>query len=48
MIKNNKIVPLLFNKLLSKTTREKTEKIILKTVIFSFFYSSGDNLYYEI
>jgi hypothetical protein len=37
MIKNKKIVALLFNKFLSETTREKTEKIILKIAIFSFF-----------
>lgn len=37
MIKNKKIVAFLFNKFLSETTREKTEKIILKIAIFSFF-----------
>jgi hypothetical protein len=37
MIKKNKIVPLLYNIFLSERTREKTEKIILKIAIFSFF-----------
>jgi hypothetical protein len=37
MNKKNKIVPLLFNIFLSERTREKTEKIILKIAIFSFF-----------
>jgi hypothetical protein len=33
----NKIVPFLFERLLSENTRVKTEKIILKIAIFSFF-----------
>jgi hypothetical protein len=37
MIQKNKIVPLLYNIFLSERTREKTEKIILKIAIFSFF-----------
>ena len=37
MNKKKKIVPLLFNIFLSERTREKTEKIILKIAIFSFF-----------
>ena len=41
MIKKKNIVPLLFDKLLSENTREKTEKIILKVAIFSFFVHLG-------
>jgi hypothetical protein len=37
MTKKNKIVAFLFDRLLSESTREKTEKIILKIAIFSFF-----------
>jgi hypothetical protein len=37
MTKKDKIVSFLFDKLLSEGTREKTEKIILKVAIFSFF-----------
>jgi hypothetical protein len=37
MTKIEKIVPFIFDKLLSENTREKTEKIILKVAIFSFF-----------
>ncbi|TXE19702.1 hypothetical protein ES692_02840 [Psychroserpens burtonensis] len=37
MTKKDKIVSFLFDKLLSESTREKTEKIILKVAIFSFF-----------
>ena len=37
MNKKNRIVPYLFDKLLSENTREKTENIILKVAIFSFF-----------
>ena len=37
MNKKNKIVVFLFDKLLSQNTRKKTEKIILKVAIFSFF-----------
>jgi hypothetical protein len=37
MTKKNKIVTFLFDRFLSQNTREKTEKIILKVAIFSFF-----------
>ena len=37
MAKKNKIMAFLFDKFLSDHTREKTEKIILKIAIFSFF-----------
>ena len=37
MIRIRKITPFIFNKFLSDNTREKTEKIILKVAIFSFF-----------
>ena len=37
MIKTKEIVPFIFEKFLSENTREKTEKIILKIAIFSFF-----------
>ena len=37
MIKIRKIIPFIFNKFLSDNNREKTEKIILKVAIFSFF-----------
>jgi hypothetical protein len=37
MTKNKKIVPFIFDKLLSEHTREKTEKIILNVALFSFF-----------
>ena len=37
MTKNTKIVPLLFDRLLSQNTRGKAEKIILNVAIFSFF-----------
>ncbi len=37
MSKIKNLVPVLFNKLLSETTREKIEKIILKVAIVSFF-----------
>lgn len=37
MSKINKIVPFLFDKFLSENTREKTEKIILKVALVSFF-----------
>jgi hypothetical protein len=37
MSNKKKIVPFLFDRLLSESTREKTEKIILKVAIFSFF-----------
>ncbi len=37
MIKRKEIVPFIFEKFLSENTREKTEKIILKIAIFSFF-----------
>jgi hypothetical protein len=37
MIKKHAIVPFLFDKFLSENTREKTEKIILRIAIFSFF-----------
>ena len=37
MVKKNKIIIFLFDKFLSDNTREKTEKIILKIAIFSFF-----------
>jgi hypothetical protein len=37
MTKRDKIAPMLFNIFLSESTREKTEKIILKIAIFSFF-----------
>jgi hypothetical protein len=37
MIRRKEIVPFIFNKLLSDSTRGKTEKIILKLAIVSFF-----------
>jgi hypothetical protein len=37
MTKKNKIVTFLFDRFLSQNTREKTEKIILKVAMFSFF-----------
>tara|TARA_B110000091_G_scaffold105209_1_gene114252 strand:+ start:1827 stop:2732 length:906 start_codon:yes stop_codon:yes gene_type:complete len=37
MIKRKEIVPFIFEKFLSENTREKTEKIILKIALFSFF-----------
>lgn len=37
MITRKNIVPFIFEKFLSEETREKTEKIILKIAIFSFF-----------
>ncbi|MFB0998030.1 MAG: hypothetical protein QMC28_04960, partial [Flavobacteriales bacterium] len=37
MIRIRKITPFIFNKFLSDNTREKTEKVILKVAIFSFF-----------
>jgi len=37
MIRIREITPFIFNKLLSESTRGKTEQIILKVAIFSFF-----------
>ena len=37
MVKINKILQLLFDKLLSDKTRTKTEKVILNIALFSFF-----------
>ncbi len=37
MINKNKMIPFLFEKLLSEATREKTEKIILNIALLSFF-----------
>ncbi|MFB0938679.1 MAG: hypothetical protein QMB29_07065, partial [Urechidicola sp.] len=37
MTKKNKIVTFLFDRFLSQNTRGKTEKIILKVAMFSFF-----------
>ena len=41
MTKIKNIVPFLFEKLLSENTREKTEKIILKVALISFFLHLG-------
>lgn len=41
MIERNKIVPLVYDKLLSHHTREKTEKIILKIALISFLLHLG-------
>ncbi|TXD51812.1 MULTISPECIES: hypothetical protein [unclassified Polaribacter] len=41
MIKKKELVLVIFEKLLSEKTREKTEKIILKIAIFSFFIHLG-------
>lgn len=37
MAKKKKLVPIVFNSLLSENTREKTERIILKVALISFF-----------
>ena len=41
MIQRKEIVPFIFNKLLSDSTRGKTEKVILKLALISFFIHLG-------
>ncbi len=47
MTHKNNIVETLFNLFLSENTRLKTEKIILKVALVSFFYSFSTHLFNE-